>query len=359
MPNPITLPYPGNSIYIADPNGLPVLGQSPYGVYGIQPWMAQTSYQSKYTFTDQLLFLIHNQLNEDIPSGAALYLLDQYDPNTGNFHAYGASGYNTVSGSIDLNTAPYLKGYQAITGNNYVDPFTFAITPLITTMFSFSFSDLGISREGTYYLMVENAFETPSTQYQYTFSEPFLIKAAHRDTLLFQSTFNTNKSDNWNVVVTGWYNDYPTNTQTYTSIFLLRAEGYVIDFDPKSVQVSYLQQSYQALQTYSKMVRMKTLKVGELSTGIPPHMMEAISYQILSDTYWINGYSYINFNTSNSTALTDLWKSRRPNDAYPLLYASTMVMERFQSQGAIVTPPPPIPTGEYDPSEYSSSDYAT
>ena len=98
---------------------------------------------------------------------------------------------------------------------------------------------------------------------------------------------------------------------------------------------------------------MKSLQIGELSIGIPPHILEGITAHVLADTYYINGYPYINLNTSSSTQLGDLWKSRRPNDAYPLLYATTTIMEKYQGQGAIVTPPPPIPSHYFDPASFS------
>lgn len=364
MSNLIGLFPASNSVYISDPTGLPVLGQSPFGVYGIQNWMYPAKYQSKVTFDDKMNFIAHVQgdVIGEQNSDAKMYLCDYYDPNTGTYKVIGSSIYNTTAGSsVDLNSAPYFKGKQQLVGNSYLNPLSADNgTPLKTFMWAFSFTDLSLSTSGTYYLLVMNKLhlDEPNTDtYTPYFSEPMMVQAAWPKTLLFQSTFNTNKSDNWNIVVTGWWNDYNpstrTGTQTYTPIFQNRCEGYVIDYDPKAVQVSYLQQSYQALQTFGKWVRMKTLKIGELETGIPPHILEAISAQILADTYYINGYPYINFNTSNSTQLGDMWKSRRPNDAYPLLYASTMIMEKYQGQAAIVTPPPPIPTRYFDPASFS------
>ena len=368
MSNPITLFPSINSVYMSDPTGLKVLGQSPYGVYGIQNWMYPAQYQSKVCFSDEMNFTVHIQGDDPSHqnSHAFFYLLDYYDPITGNYRIAGTTNYQFVGsatynsptvGAIDLNTAPYLKGIQQIVGNNYNNPLsTDNGTPLKSYMWSFSFSDLGISTAGTYYLMMMNKLHliAPNTDtYTPTFSEPMQVKSVWPNTLLFQSQFATNKADNWNLVVTGWFNDYPANTQTYTPVFLNRCEGYIIDKDPKAIQVGYMQQSWQQLQTFAKLVRMKSLQVGELSTGIPPHILEGVTAQVLADTYYINGYPYINYNTSNSTQLGDLWKSRRPNDAYPLLYATTQIMEKYQGQGAIVTPPPPVPTRYFDPASFS------
>lgn len=350
---PTTILPANNSVYISDPNGLAVLGQSPYGVHGIQDWMSQTPYQQKYLFTDELAIQVHTQFDATNPSEPNLFICDYYNPNTGDYRLIGASAYNTLIGSsINLNIKPYLKGYQNIANNNYQAPFTGAIVPLLTSMWAFSFSDLGINTRGTYYLLLVNNSTVPTSQ-TFLFSEPVYITDSLPNTLLFQSQYNTNKGDNINTVVTGWWNDWTINTQTYTPLFLLRCEGYIIDLDPKVVMAGYLQQLWQQVQTFAKQVRMKTLKVGELSNGIPPYMLEMVTAQILSDTYWIGQYSYIGYNTSNSTGLMDMWKSKRPNDAYPLLYANTVLMERYQSQGAIVTPPPPIPMRYFAPTYFS------
>ena len=358
MANPITLLTPVNSLYLSDPNGLKVLGQAPFGVYGIQPWMAVGKYQSKYTFTDTIT--IQAQIEGNIPAiqtgNAKLYLCDYYDPNSGDYKLYGDTVYNRLTGSsIDLNIAPYLKGVQQIAGNFYKNPFLPITTPLKSYLWAFDFTTLGIATAGTYYLLLLNdKLNIPSThQITYLFSEPFLVKAAHPNTMLFQSQFATNKADNWNVIVTGWYNDYPTNTQTFTPLYSLRIEGYLIDDDPSAVLVGYSQQLWEQVQTFSKLVRMKTLAIGELSTGIPPHMLEMVQAQILADTFWIDNYSYISPSSNNSTQLTKLWKSRRPNAAYPLFYAGTALMERFQAQGAIITPPPPIPSHYFAPDFFS------
>ena len=143
---PTTVLPANNSIYISDPNGLAVLGQSPYGVHGIQDWMTPTPYQQKYLFTDELAIQVHTQFDATNPSEPQLYICDYYNPKTGDYKLIGASIYNTLSGSsVNLNIKPYLKGWQNIANNNYVAPFTGVVTPLLTSMWAFSFSDIGIS----------------------------------------------------------------------------------------------------------------------------------------------------------------------------------------------------------------------
>jgi len=360
MSNPITLLPPINSVYISDPTGLPVLGQSAYGVYGIQSWMYAAKYQSKICLDDPLNITAHVQ-GDTVGfqnSDAKLYLCDYYDPISGDYRVYGASIYNTTAGSsIDLNVAPFFKGKQQIAGNNYINPLSDDDgIRLKTFMWAFSFTDLGISSADTYYLLLVNKLHLDrlsTDTFTPCFSEPMNVRASWPDTLLFQSQFATNKSGRKNVVVTGWFNDYPANTQTFTPIFCNRCEGYVIADDPNVILAGYPQQMWNTIQTYSEQVRAKTLAIGELSIGIPPHMLEAITAQVLADTFYINTYPYILPINATSTQKSKLWKSRRPNAAYPLFYAGTALEEVNAGQMAIVTPPPPIPTRYFSPADFS------
>lgn len=364
MPNPIILFSPNNSLYISNPGGTPVLGQAPYGVYGMQPWQAKTAYQSKYLFTDELTIQVHSE------SGAGnnnqLYICDYYNPNSGDFRIIGQP-YNTIPTIwTGINTMPYLKGIQSIAGNNFVDPFTNATSPLTSMMWAFSFNDLSITTPGIYYLLLQNKLAGSPDIITNLFSEPVLVMDTLRNTLLFQSQYATNKGTNINTVVTGWLNNFltpgappvtpPPPPLPYIPMFIQRCEGYIIDKDPKAVNVGYLQQNWQQVQTYGQLVRMKSLKIGEISIGIPPHVLEGVTAQILSDIFWINNYSYICYNSSNSTSLSDLWKSRR-HDEYPLLWAETMLMERFQGQGAIQTPPPTPPSHYFAPDYFAGGGY--
>ena len=362
--NPIFLAPPSNSVYISDPDGAHVLGQSPYGVYGIQKWMYAAKYQSEFLFTDPLAIQCHVQYYGGEFMQPALYVCDYYNPNLGAYHCVGAATNNTTVGaSALLNNQPYLKGMQIIAGNNYQDPNSGATTPLMTGMWSFSFSNLGIATRGTYYLLlVNNVYNGTGFTAKNYFSEPIFVTDCLPNTLLFQSQFNTNKSGNINTVVTGWSNNAQRGTGIpnipYIPTFLVRCKGYILDEAPKAVLVGYLQQLYQQVQTYGQLVRMKTLKVGELSNGIPPHMLEAITSHILADNYWINGYNYISFNSSNSTVPIDVWKAKRANDAYPLFTASAGIMERFQSQSVITVTAAPGEGNYYAPGYYAPGYYA-
>lgn len=345
-----------NSIAIADPLGLQVMGQSPYGTSGIQHWQYPNKYYQKVCFDDSLAIQVHTQRTASTPltTPPNLYLCDGYYfdhiNQVSHFHVVGASAWDTTTGAThNLNAAPYLKGQQAISGNNYTDPFDHTVVSLATSMWAFSFTDLSISTRGIYYLMMENYSVTPTATTR-IFSEPMAVTDYHPNTILFQSQFNANDQEK-NIVVTGWYDDYPTNTVPYTPVFSLRCEGFVIDDNPKVINVGYLQQSYDQNQITTRQKRMKKLSIGELSTGIPPYMLEMATEQILSDLWVINNYSYIVFNPSAQSSLADLWKVKQA-DPWTLRYASTTIMERFAAQGAIGSPFSPfssrIFTAEFD-----------
>jgi len=355
-----------NTLYISDQEGLAVLGQSPYGVSGIQSWQFPAKYYQKLLFSDNIVIQMHTQYAIS-DSGVSrlcppplMYLCDYYDPNTGAYHVIGAATNNTTVGSsIDLNVAPYFKGSQLISGNDYTNPYTGSVDPLASYMWSFNFEDLSLdspANEGAifYVLFVNRSYETyPTVAYQYLFSEPFMVresKLSYSPTLYLESGYNANVGGDKNIVITGWYDDYPTNSSSYSPVFTKRFEGYIIDFDPKAVNVGYLQQMYDQQQVFTQQKRMKILKVGELSLGIPPYLLEMITTSILSDMWIIDRYSYICFNPSSQTTLSDIWKTRR-DDNRTLLYANTPIMERYSAQAAIVSPTPDmfgrIFTGEF------------
>lgn len=349
MPNVINVKCAANSIYLSDENGQPVLGQAPYGVYGIQNWQYPNKYFSKVQFSDVISIQMHTQkysrdtaaeVDRPCPQ-PQLFLCDFYDPNTGSFRVYGQTVYNTTSGStVDLNARPYFKGDQTLPSNSYTDPFTNTQDLLRSTMWSFSFSDLSITASGVYYLLFVNYWyedgDYPTASEFKLFSEPMQVQTSHLNTLYFTATYNTNRSDEDNVIVSGWYDDASEETP-YNPLFTGRIEGYILDLDPKAINVGYLQQLYDQIQVYAKQKRMKTLKLGELSTGIPPHILEQATALMFSDLWFINGWSYIMFNPSSQTTLTDIWKSNR-KDGWTLFYATTAIMERYGAQKAIVSP---------------------
>lgn len=323
MPIFITIRASTNSVYISDPNGQPVLGQAPYGMQ-LQDWQFFQPYTQKALYTDEILIMVHTQ------------------PGT-NCLAYICDEQQHVIAGIDLTAPPYFKGKQTIPGNNDINPFDGTITALTTYLYAFKFGDFPgvITADGTYYIQVSNYSGISNSVTFY--SEPIYLRSEHPNTSLWQCSFNSNVSDNTNVVVSGWYNDYPTNSIGYSPIFTVRCETYILPIDPKVINIGYLKQSYDQVQINGRFKRMKTLKVGEISIGIPDYMLEILTAFLLSDNLWIDGIPYVVFNPSAQTALSDIWKSKRDENIM-LLKASTVIMEKYEAQGAMRTPTPTFPT---------------
>ena len=320
-----------------------VLGQAPYADT-IQDWQYPLPYVQKINFDDELVIQVH------VADPTALSVRYQ------NPKLYICDYQKNVINTIDLNVTPFLKGYQLIPYNTYIDPVTGATYPLLTAMWSFKFSDLDFSGDygGIYYLKMVSQDYPPATVNTFTtfFSEPMFVDTSHQFTKQFQFAYNTNNSLK-NIVVSGWFDDYPTNTQQYSPIFSQRAEAYINMFSPKVINIGYLQQQYQQKQIKAQQVRSWKLKVGEISLGIPYYMLEMLTEALLADTVTIDGYAYILYNPTGQSSLADLWKIRDA-DVVPLVFGECALMERYNSQSAIVTPTP-SPYGRIFTSEFDTT----
>ena len=317
-----------------------VLGQAPYADT-IQDWQYPLPYSQKINFDDQLSIQVHvaNPVALITYANPKLYVCD-YQKN--------------VIGTIDLNTTPILKGYQVLPYNNYIEPNTGALYPLLSAMWSFKFSDLDFVGDygGIYYLeLVTQDYPTARTNTLTSFfSEPLFVDTSHQFTKQFQFSYNTNNSLK-NIVVSGWFDDYPTNANPYSPIFSQRSEAYINKFSPKVVNIGYDQQQYQAKQIKTQQIRSWKLLVGEISLGIPYYLLEMLTEALLADNVTIDGYSYILDSKTHNTTPSDLWKMRDA-DVVPLVFGECALMERYNSQSALVTPTPSaygrIFTSEFD-----------
>jgi len=346
--NAITIKSALNSVYFGDPTGIPILGQAPFGRQ-IQRWQDDSSYVQKFQFSDAITLQFHIQYD----AGAALpalYICDRYDPHTGKFHVVGAPADNSlVGGTYDFNTVYgsgaglYCKGTQVISGNNYYNPFDGTTTPLLTVTYSFSCNDIGLSTKGTYYFLFVNQSLHPTVN-NYLWSEPVYFTDILPYTILINSQYNSNKSGNINTYIALWNTDDGILINHYYPTFNVRVEGYLIPENPKGINVGYLQQAYDQQQIMALFKRMKKLCIGEISQGIPDYLLETVTSAIIADSFWIDkpNNSFIIFNPSAQTSLTDIWKLKR-NDAYALVTGSCILMQRYDGQNAIVTPTPATP----------------
>lgn len=299
----------------------------------IQDWQAELPYLVKVGMTDTVNVLVHTNFFSFFPIySPTLSILDKYK--------------NVIS-TINLNIAPYWKGWQFIGTNILVNPYNKTdIIPLQTNLWSFSFADLMLE-EGTYYLQLRNNNQFDSANYQYYTSEPMSVMNSFDDTNLISFTYNTNNFKK-NIIITGWFQDYPTNTSPFNPVFSQRIEGYMIPIPPKVINIGYQQQLYQQLQIQTQQLQFWKLTVGEVSIGIPFVMLTLITEALLADIVYINiqpntnaGYLIIIYNPQGSSQTADLWKVKTA-DLNPLLFGEIVVMTKYNSQRAFITPGPPV-----------------
>jgi hypothetical protein len=322
------------SITPAEPN-YETLGQANYATT-IQGWQAVLPYCQKLLFSDEIVIQAHicnSGYSDTITTAtdAKIYICD----------------YNKkVIAGIDVNTTPSFKGAQSMPNNTYTDPYSLTTYSLTSFLWAFKFSDFEgyINDGGVYYVRFDNQvtnglFPTPTVLHTTTYySEPIYVDNVHRDTLQFKFYYDANDFDK-NIIISGWFNDYGTNSVPYNPIFLQRMEGYIVTPTAKLVNIGYLQQAYQQVQVQTKQIRSWMLKLGEISLGIPYYMVEMATEATAADSLLINDYPYIRFNTSNSSTPADAWKIRRV-DASPLVYAECELLDKYNSSRAIVGPPP-------------------
>jgi len=324
----ITLFPPSTSVafYPAIPTGLNVLGQASYS-QTVKQWQANLYYKQKFTDTDEIVIMVHTQASlATAITPPQLYICDQY-------------GYEITA--INLNVAPYWKGCQFVSANTIINPYTQSLNYLLSSMWVFKFSDFAadLGDNEFYCLRLDNYNQDTATVGSQTFSEPILVRASYENTLKFEFNYATSNAQK-NVLISGWYDDYPTNTIPYSPVFMQRWEGYVYPLSLKALNIGYLQQSYLQNQLRTLQQRTWELKIGENSTGLPDYGLVMATEAVLSDNLTIDGYPYILYNPSSSANLADLWKVRRAGDAATVQYATTPIAEKTDAQQALFNPVP-------------------
>ena len=321
----ITINALSSSVAFADMNAsLPqVMGQVHYDDY-VGDWQNHPPYQQKVLNTDNLTIMVKTQLG----SGGS-----------GNYPQLYICDHNKVKiDTVDLNEAPYLKGVQHIAGDNFNDPYTGSSAPMQTACWSFNFNDFvtQIPKGGIFYLRLDNVDTVGPVTTSY-YSEPLFVSNVWDDTRLITFFYNSDNAEK-NIVVGGWFDDFDIgSTIPYNPVFSLRVEGVITNEAPKGINIGYLQQSYNQLQIKTNQKRIRTLKLGEISIGIPDYLLEMAIEAIQADNVFIDNYGYILFG-ANSDNLSEIVKMKRPNDAWPLVMAECALMERYEEQRALMNP---------------------
>lgn len=300
------------------------------------------------------------------------------DPISLQFHTYYSANsvlhlcdrWQNVITAADatLAAAPIWKGRQVVSGNTYESEG--ASYGLTTTMWNFTFNDL-------------SAWVTPDTPTDFYyfklvvfdkeyFSEPILLRTARFDnygnnvafpnTLLFNSSYNANRAGNTNVVVSGWYSNYPTNTVPYTPKFYTRVEGAIMEDDPNLIAFEYLIQNYDANFISGQQIRRQILMLGVASIGVPNYMLQMITEFMMADKTSITMgaanrygvplyYQYKLYNPNTSTTPNAIWKINRI-DGYPLITGTLPLVLGSSNQNAMIDPVP-VPSAHIYNSVYS------
>jgi hypothetical protein len=317
----VTLPCRSNtiSLYPATRSGLNVLNQASYGET-IQDWQAELPYLQKLAFGDRITIQVHSQFDGILPAPpppSELYLCDKFKTRI-----------------APLMTAGAYVGFVYNINNKYNHNGT--PIPLVTQTWSFTF---GV--EGFFTLEFVNKMTGEADVSHY--SEIIDCKPTQPNTLYYEYSYNSNISDDKNVIISPWWEDFNTNTIPFDLRFGFRAEGYINKYVPKVVNVGYYQQSYEQRQIKTKQVTTWTLEAGAISLGIPYWVLQKLTEILLADRVYINNFQYKIFNPGGASAPTDLWKIK-DLDISPLVWASCPIVWASESQQAMVTPTP-IPYG--------------
>lgn len=298
------------------PLGLNILGQAVYGLT-IQDWQPVQKYYQKIGIDDTITIMVHVQGGSSVTE---LYFCDKYQQ---------------VISTINLNVAPHFKGGQALSGNTWTNTSNGTVVPLNSYLYSFSPSAFPEIVDGEfYYLKLNNVMTGEDTVSLY--SEPMYIASDHPDTMLFQFNYNTNVARK-NVIMSGWHNDFPDNSDPFSPVFSQRCEATISKFIPKVVNVGYEKQNYEQEQIKTDQISTFTLNLGEVSQGIPLYMLQMVTEAVIADRLTINNFSYIIYNPQSQSAPSDLWKVRG-GEVAPLLFASTNIVLVSEAQNAIANP---------------------
>lgn len=282
-------------------------------------WQTKKPYSQKRAFTDNCTVLVQTNTYDATPVYPALFLESA-----------------TASIALSFSGSPYQFGAQRIAGNYYTDPITNTQYQLDSFQWKFRFDQLvsAPTESGIYRLRMRIYGNTALTQYREYVSEPIFVYTQHLYTTLIEATYNTNRSKE-GIIAGGWsYGDTVTVQH--------RVEGFCINYEPQSVNVGYLSQSYLYLQQLAQSWRTWIYALGGISTGVPAYLHEKVSKAFESDIWKIDG-KYFSLNNSDSTSVSKLWQNTAPT-ASNLRWATIPVRERFSNQSVFVneTPDPEL-----------------
>ena len=311
----ITLTPMVNMPFYQEGNNVNILGQVPYELQVIKNgWQGDHPYYLQTLYSDPITIQVHTQSNSPgecyNPPTLSICMAQQSDTQDafGNARTYTAPRtlylpWNQTALTAVLNAAPIYKGSVQLFGNIFTDPITGIVTQLDTTTWQFSFEQLAsyFPNGGLFFFCITNNPTNTGTDAPIkNYSEPIFVDNLLPLTHLFQSGYNSNRSKKF-VVNTGFYNDWPTNSQPFTPAWFTRVPCRINGpYDPQTVVIDYYGQNYQNLFIDSTTTSTFTLNIGADSAGVPDYEKRRCIEAITADSFYIDTVPYVTLINSAS-----------------------------------------------------------
>ena len=290
-------------------------------------WQTKLPYLNKRLFNDYITLQFKTQMNSamDIYHSPVLYtnfaklnlckskIGDKGYPVPDNIISTYTTALNGTSLSSSITKAPlsgtnFLWGVQRANYDNYNNPIDSTQTPLVSYMYQFTASALGLNLltdSGIYFLRFDNYDVDGGIQTWY--SEPILFYGndalqTFPLTLEFECANSINKND---IIIDNWFN----NTLHAQVVNTIRVEGTILELEFKGIYLGYLQQDWLASNTYTKSWKTWNLGIGNITSGVPSTMFEIITKIMEMDYVLINNNYYVyDVASGGSQSPTSAWK---------------------------------------------------
>jgi hypothetical protein len=301
--------------YKVDNPVFPLYATKPFDGYSAAvtqlPWMLQNTFTHKRLFNDTCTVYVQTQAN-----------------TIGTPTPYPALDLIDVRGDVvtSLSTAPFTRGAQQISGNTIYNPQTGANVQANTYCWEFRFELLltAATDSGIYYLRLTNLASDGVTNVQYI-TEPILVFGGDASTIypntVVVTGYNNSNNNYMGYIHSGWDNP------DYFPVFRHRIEGYLTEFEPKSIYIGMLEQEYQPYKILAQNYRSWKFELGgSASNGVPDFMHEKINEIMSMDYFSIDGKQYERDITDTDAGVKNLWQTIK-NQSSNRRFPATMLRE--------------------------------
>lgn len=301
--------------YKVDNPVFPLYATKPFDGYSAAvtqlPWMLQNTFTHKRLFNDTCTVYVQTQAN-----------------TIGTPTPYPALDLIDVRGDVvtSLSTAPFTRGAQQVSGNTIYNPQTGTNVQANTYCWEFRFELLltAATDSGIYYLRLTNLASDGVTNVQYI-TEPILVFGGDASTIYPNTvvvTGHNNSNNNYmGYIHSGWDNP------DYFPVFRHRIEGYLTEFEPKSIYIGMLEQEYQPYKILAQNYRSWKFELGgSASNGVPDFMHEKINEIMSMDYFSIDGKQYERDITDTDAGVKNLWQTIK-NQSSNRRFPATMLRE--------------------------------